>query len=355
MIEHVHIRHFQSLHDVALDLGPLTVIVGPSSSGKSAFMRALRTLTSNRRGDEFISHGERTASISARTDKGTVTLTRSKKTTDNAYIVTPLDPAHPLAPQREFKKLDARTPPEVSQFLGIASQDPINYAGQFDPPYLLSRKDTSAGEVARTLGSLTNVSVIFEAAAESNRRKLREAATLRTRSDDLQNIKNRVPGYRSLKSQDAALTAAEQHIAAARTIEKRIARLTHALDTIEAAERAVITLTPAASRTVPTEDGIVRAAQKLTAFRDALRTQQSAQQELKQKNAWADETARHLAAQEAVYAKLIGTVSDDLAGWIAATARPGSITSEKAGGQEFIELDEAIRVFTLYIETKATS
>ena len=40
---------------------------------------------------------------------------------------------------------------------------------------------------------------------------------------------------------------------------------------------------------------------------------------------------------------------------IAATARTGSITSEMAGGQKFIELDEAIRVFSLYIETQATS
>ena len=352
MIESVHIRNFQSLHDVALDLGPLTVIVGPSSSGKSAFMRSMRTLTSNRRGAEFISHGERTASISATLDRGTVTLTRSKGTTDNAYTVTPTDPGHPLYPQRVFTKLGGDTPAEVSSFLGIEAKDPINYAGQFDKPYLL---DDSAGEVARTLGSLTNVNIIFEAARESNRRKLTDAATLRTRAADLQAIKERIPGYKNLKSQDAALTAAEEHIKNSRALEKQIARLSAALDTIDAAERAVTTLAPAASRVIPSPQPILEAAQKLTALRDALRTQQSARTALTASQATLENAEAVQQDREAEYREIIGSLTDDLAGWIAATARTGSITSEKAGGQKFIELDEAIRIFTLYIETKATS
>lgn len=352
MIEKIHVRNFQSLHDVEIELGALTVIVGPSSSGKSAFMRATKTLTSNRRGDEFISHGERTASISATLDRGTVTLTRSKKTTDNAYVVTPNDPGHPLAPQRTFTKLGGDTPPEVSAFLGIAPKDAINYAGQFDKPYLL---DDSAGEVARTLGALTNVNVIFEAARESNRRKLQDAATLRTRSADLEDIKNRVPQYRSLKSQDAALTQAEEHIRTARGLEKRIARLTQALDTLDAAERAVRTLTPLASRTVPSEKPILEAAQRLTALRDALRTQIAAERALDAAHGTYATARADLGELETQYAEILGDISDNLAGWIAATARPGSITSEKAGGHKVIELDEAIRIFTLYIETKATS
>ena len=357
MIEKIHVRNFQSLHDVEIELGPLTVIVGPSSSGKSAFMRATKTLTSNRRGDEFISHGERTASISATLDRGTVTLTRSKKTTDNAYVVTPNDPAHPLYPQREFKKLGGDTPPEVSAFLGIAAKDPINYAGQFDKPYMLG--DTSGNEAARTLGSLTNVSVIFEAARESNRRKLADAATLRTRAADLQEIKERIPGYKNLKAQDAALTEAETHIKNSRVIEKQIARLSRALDTIEAAERAVITLTPAASRTVPSAQPILDAAEKLTALRDALRTQQAAQQALRTAQSTLEARTEALTAVEAEYAEVIGSISDDLAGWIAATARPDTIKvwphEDRAGGTRMIALDEAIRIFTLYIETKATS
>lgn len=356
MIEKIHVRNFQSLHDVELELGPLTVIVGPSSSGKSALMRSLRTLTSNRRGDEFISHGERTASISATTDRGTVTLTRSKKTTDNAYVVTPNDPAHPLAPQREFKKLGGDTPPEVSAFLGIAAKDPINYAGQFDKPYLL---DDSAGEVARTLGTLTNVNVIFEAARESNRRKLQDASTLRTRAADLEDIKNRVPQYRSLKSQDAALTEAEEHIATARRLEKRIARLTQALDTIEATERAVATLTPLASRTVPSPQGILDAAQRLTALRDALRTQQSATAALRTSQATLENAQAVQRDREAEYAEILGDISDNLAGWISATARAGTqhVEENPETGERttWIEQDEAIRIFTLYIETKATS
>lgn len=350
MIEKIHVRNFQSLHDVSLELGPFTVIVGPSSSGKSALMRALRTLTSNRRGDEFISHGERTTSITARTDRGTVTLTRSKKTTDNAYVVTPDDPSHPLAPQRTFTKLGGDTPPEVSRFLGIPAKDPINYAGQFDKPYLL---DDSAGEVARTLGGLTNVNVIFEAARESNRRKLQDSATLRTRSADLADIKNRVPQYRSLKAQDAALTQAEAHIATARTLEKQIARLTDALSTLDAAERAVHTLTPLAQRTVPSPQPIIQAAARLTALRDALREQQAAQQALTaaQEHVEAYEAAQR--EQETKHTEIMGDLGDNLAGWIGATAT--TVEKHPETGRPIIEVEDAIRVFSMYIETKATS
>jgi hypothetical protein len=53
VIKHIRIRNFRSLHDVAVDLDPLTVLIGRSGTGKSNFVRAIRFLR-----DQLIpSHG----------------------------------------------------------------------------------------------------------------------------------------------------------------------------------------------------------------------------------------------------------------------------------------------------------
>lgn len=229
MISQIEIRNFQSLRHVALELSPLTVIVGASSSGKSAFTRALKTLTGNQRGHAFITHGERITTIKAVTDRGTITLKRGKSTDDNEYVTIPSeDPSGQIV----YTKLAGTVPEEVSAFIGIAAKDPLNFAGQFDRPYLL---DDSGSEVARVLGSLTNVSIIFEAARESNRQKLSQAGLLKTRATDFAVIKEKIEDYRPLKNQLLAVTEAEKNLATVlqlRTSITKIARHIEILDLV---------------------------------------------------------------------------------------------------------------------------
>ena len=343
----VAVRHFQSLHDVSLDLQPFTVIVGPSSSGKSAFTRALRTLVSNRRGTEWITHGERVASISATNDKGTVTLTRSRTTssTDNAYVISSAD--DPEA-QRTYTKLGGDTPEDVSRFLGIPANNPLQFAGQFDKPYLL---DDSAAEVARTLGSLTNVNVIFDGARESNRRKLDSAKTLRLRADDLERVKARIPEFKDLRAQDDALVLAEAKITAARELERQIARLTLAIDTLDALTPTLDQLTAAAAVPVPDDSRIVRAQEALQSFQRTLTrvpTLAKAQQA-------AQEAYAAIEAEESTvlarYAEFTGQLTDTLAGFVGALAKPEYTRTIE--GARFIEIGHAVEIFTQYLETKA--
>lgn len=267
MIESLHVRHFQSLDDVELELAPFTVIVGPSSSGKSALTRALNTLIANRRGHAFISHGERISTITARTSQGTVTLTRGKGTSDNSYVIIPSDPAHPLAPQTTYSKLGGEVPAEVSKFLGIDPRDPIAFASQFDKPYLL---DDSPAEIARTLGSLTNATVLLEGARESNRRKLDAKRTLTTRQADLQSITERVPSFRALGAQREALSEAEEAIERARAIQQDIEDLSRALEAHEINAQRVRTLAGAADFEIPDEERMLSAARAFLQFRKDL-------------------------------------------------------------------------------------
>lgn len=223
MLTQISIRNFQSLHDVTVELKAFTVIVGASSSGKSAFTRAVRTLTSNQRGDSFITHGESQAVIKAKTDRGTVAILRGKK---NEYILMPEDDP---SQQKTFTKLAGNTPEEVSEFLGIPAKDPLNYSNQFDMPYLLT---SSAAEVARTLGELTNVSVIFEASREANKQRLQAASKLKTRAEDYDSLTQNLDKYRSLKSNGEKLEQAEELLKEAGEVQTRISLLQAALSRI---------------------------------------------------------------------------------------------------------------------------
>lgn len=231
MLQKVHIEHFQSLHDVELELAPLTVIVGPSSSGKSALTRALRTLTSNARGTAFISHGEQTCTITAHTDKGIVSLSRGKK--DEYTLI----PSH--SEKKNFTKLGGAVPEEVSEFIGIPAKDPLNYSSQFDMPYLLT---SSAGEVARTLGELTNVHVIFEASREANRQRLTHTQTLKTRAGDLEATRESLARFTGLAEQQAAIHDAQEHYTGAVEIQQRLARLQQYARTAREAAEALASI-----------------------------------------------------------------------------------------------------------------
>lgn len=221
MFKKIHIQNFQSLRNVELELSPFTVIVGATDSGKSATFRAIRTLISNQRGADFITHGEKTCTITAELAQGTLTLRRGKGTNDNFYETNDLD-GH----IEHYTKLSGTVPEEVSEFLKIPSKDPINLASQFDKPYLLDTKEYGPTEVARILGALTNVNLLFEGAREANRQKLQTSATIKTRASDLEGIESRKSAYDGLESKLQSITAAEE---AAETALK----LQHALSTLE--------------------------------------------------------------------------------------------------------------------------
>lgn len=200
----VQIRNFQSLSSVDVDLAPFTVFVGPSSSGKSAFFRAMKTLAENQRGHAFISHGEKVCAISGDFGYGKVTLTRGKTTADNSYEIL-----LPDGKQDKWTKMAGTTPEEISQFMQIESKNSINMVGQFDTPYLLS---SPASEVARVLGDLTNVRVVFEAAGEANRRKKSTSGVLKTRQGDLETAQEKIESFSGLEAQVKAIESAEESL-----------------------------------------------------------------------------------------------------------------------------------------------
>lgn len=263
MINHLSVKNYQSLHNIELDLGKFTAIVGPSSSGKSALIRAIEHLTSNSSGTKYLTYGETVTTVRADTDKGSLTLKRGVKPQDNEYVITPLD----ANAQQTYTKLGGAVPEEVTEFIGIPAKDALNYAGQWDAPFLLK---TSAGEVARVLGELTNVNIIFEAARESNRQRSSTVSTLKTRSADLEGIKSTLSRFVGLTERITALEAAEIHLDTARGLETQTVRLKTAIETLEVVDSQIAQLQARVKVDIPTLDKVESARDRLLWFKQTL-------------------------------------------------------------------------------------
>ena len=52
MLTHLDVKHFRSLKDMQVDLGPLVVLIGANGSGKSNILDLLRLLLQTMQGQD---------------------------------------------------------------------------------------------------------------------------------------------------------------------------------------------------------------------------------------------------------------------------------------------------------------
>lgn len=235
MFNSLHIRGFQSLYEVDLDLAPFTVLVGPSNSGKSAVVRALYTLVKNPRtvGD-ITSDGCSATAIKVIDVMGrSVTYHRDSKGTRYQ-----LD-------SEVYTKLAGTVPADIEAVLNVSD---LAFSSQFALPFLL---DESGAVVARRFGELTNVTTLFEAAREGNRRRSSHRAALKTRESDLAKVQSKLSDYTGLKEKLSNQDRAESLLREAQLLGtdcERIATLVRDLGT------AVETLSQATRKSVELPD-----------------------------------------------------------------------------------------------------
>jgi DNA repair exonuclease SbcCD ATPase subunit len=228
MIREIKISSYQSLKDVKVRLGKFTVITGRTGAGKSGFIRAVKMLVFNARGTSYITRGEKTCLVSASGEDGDndwqVIIQRGGK--DQYQLAVDLEPL-------VYTKLAGKVPEAVSGTLGLGE---INFASQFDRPYLL---DSSGGDVARVLGRLTNVTVLFRAAQEANRRRLQVSGELKTRQADLAALQEQAQQYATLGAEREAVDAAEASMGALAVLSQRREHLVQLLDALGQANQAL--------------------------------------------------------------------------------------------------------------------
>lgn len=133
MIEKLTLKNFQSHKHSELEFAPgLNAIIGQSDSGKSALLRALRWIVTNRpSGDAFRSDWGGDTEATVQMAEGTIT--RYKNDSGNGYLLG----------GSKFQAIGTGVPDEIINTLAI---DDVNIQQQLDRPFLL---DDSPGEVAQ--------------------------------------------------------------------------------------------------------------------------------------------------------------------------------------------------------------
>lgn len=234
MIQSIHCKNFQSLKDVELEFGKFTVIVGATSSGKSAIVRALRAIADNDLGTDKITQGTKHTSVAITTDSATVTIERSVGGS-SVYKI-----AQDGCEESSFTKLNRQVPTQVTEALGILPStkevSSISFASQHDAPYLLTETSSNA---ARILGELTNVSTIFAAVKEASRRAKASSTLLNVRKKDQEALVSQIAEYRGLKVQVDAVTEVEQLWDQIEQIQAQIVELKACTDRAQTASEAL--------------------------------------------------------------------------------------------------------------------
>jgi exonuclease SbcC len=190
----VTIENFQSHKHTSLTLAPGTnVIVGASDSGKSAILRALNWVVTNRPlGDAFRSDwGGETRVVVTTTDGHVVERVRSASRND--YIV---DGAVLTA-------FGTEVPQEVLEVLPL---DAFSFQNQMDAPFLLA---ASPGEAARLLNRAASLDEIDLVLANLNRTQLSLNRDIKATQAQIATYKEQLAEYDDLPALEDRLRLVE--------------------------------------------------------------------------------------------------------------------------------------------------
>lgn len=193
MLEKLITRNFQRHKKLVLELDPqVTTLVGSTDAGKSAVLRLLRWIATNRpSGDAFMRHGADYVSGTLHVDGHVIKRQRSGG--HNAYYVD----------DQEYQAFGTGIPDEVAGLLNI---DEVSWQGQLDPPFLFA---LTAAETARELNRVVALDLIDAVLATL-------AAEVRRSSDAVKNSEDRL---REAQERHRMLSWVEEADAALRELE----------------------------------------------------------------------------------------------------------------------------------------
>lgn len=157
-INEIFVEGFQSHTNSQFNLGNgLNVITGPSDSGKTAVIRAIRWVAFNEpQGEAFVNESVGHATVAIHLDTGIIISKHRRKGKTSYRIQT--DPGDEGS---TFEK--SEVPEEVKQLLGITKQTfgdfmtALNFAFQLEAPFLISETPSSG---AKVLGKLAGTEAV---------------------------------------------------------------------------------------------------------------------------------------------------------------------------------------------------
>ena len=226
MIENISVQDFQSIESGKVDLGKFTVFTGPSSSGKSAFLRALHGLTRNSFNPSQVRLGQSVTTVSAIVDGRKVEAVRGKS--KSTYKLD----------DEEYTKAGRAVPEDVEAVLSmpLVADLESSFATQFDKPYLIADPGSTG---AKVLGTLTNVSVLHDGMREANRRKLSINAEIKVRKADLEADNAEVEQYLDLPILEESISKAEDALIRIQYIQRDATEVESLVDTVSLRNRTL--------------------------------------------------------------------------------------------------------------------
>lgn len=222
MIRSIDINNFQSHKNTHIEFDPgVNVIIGPSDSGKSAILRALRWVVWNRPlGDSFRSNWGGDTVVDLNFDDCTVQRFKGK----NDFYRLWNDPEEPAL---EFTAFGTAVPDEIEQALNLSE---LNIQNQMDAPFLLSE---NPGQVSRHFNKIARIDLIDTSLTniESWIRGLRQ--DVKASEDEIERHRQNLEEYEYLDRLEADVEVLEGQ-------ESRVSRTGRSADIVHSLIQKVI-------------------------------------------------------------------------------------------------------------------
>ncbi len=169
MIERLKLQNFQPHKNLTVDFDiGITSIIGSSDRGKTALMRALKWVCTNRPGGfEFITYGE--DQVQATLDVSGQRLTRTKSKKKNTYAIN----------GGTLSAVKTDVPEQVQSILNM---DSINFQSQHDSPFWFCE---TAGEVSRQLNRIVSLDILDTTLASIQKQHRAASAEMGVLEDQL--------------------------------------------------------------------------------------------------------------------------------------------------------------------------
>lgn len=177
--------------------GGMNVIIGPSDSGKSAIIRALKWVLYNEpSGDYFIRENENQCSVTIYISDGFI-LKRYRTRSKNGYSLT-----YPNGEELTFEGIGNSVPNEIVETIGIQKiqldsdeSASINIGEQLEGPFLLSEKTSTR---ANAIGRLVGVNILDDAIKETVKDIKNINSKKKNLEESLDNINNELVNFNYL-------------------------------------------------------------------------------------------------------------------------------------------------------------
>jgi len=210
-IKKLEIKNFQSHKGTVLEfVDGLNIIVGPTNTGKSSILRALKKVIRNTPdGNNFVNIDETECTINVVTDKDEEVTRRvivSKgDTKTNEYVLN----------NSTFEKFGREIPVEINQVFGIPEIEfetiklDLNFADQLEGPFLLMSPPSLK---AKVLGKLTGVDVLDKSIVRTNKYLRQLNNEIKTNTETVETLEKELSEFINIQECEKELNVLNQKL-----------------------------------------------------------------------------------------------------------------------------------------------